>query len=210
MKVAALDPLQGYKNAIDDTVQDAVAVLGAFHVMKLGTQAVDEVHRRVQQQTLGHRGHKGDPLYGIQRSLHCGAERLIEKQKARLAATFDAHSEHFEVELAWICAQQLRSVYTAADPAAGRRIAEQVLQAFPSCPIPEIARLGKTLRPWRHAFLAYFDTEGASNGPTEAVNGVNETSRRIARGFRNFTNYQLRCLLSAGGHRPWRRTPNHA
>jgi len=48
-------------------------------------------------------------------------------------------------------------------------------------------------------------------GPTEAINGVIETTRRIARGFRNFTNYRLRCLLAAGGHRPYRRKQtNHA
>jgi transposase len=210
IRVASLDPFQGYKNAIDDQLQDAEAVLDAFHVVKLGTAAVDEVRRRVQQDTLGHRGHKGDPLYGIQRTLRCGAERLTEKQKARLAAAFEAHEAHFEVELAWACAQQLRNVYAAADAALGRAIAEHVLAAFPSCPIPEIARLGKTLRRWREAFLAYFTTNGASNGPTEAVNGVIETTRRIARGFRNFENYRLRCLLSAGGHRPWRKTPNHA
>ena len=59
--------------------------------------------------------------------------------------------------------------------------------------------------------VAYFDTKGASNGPTEAVNGVIETTRRIARGFRNFTHYRLRMLLSAGGHRPYRKKPpNHA
>jgi transposase len=210
IKVAALDPFQGYKNAIDDQLEDAEAVLDAFHVVKLGTAAVDEVRRRVQQDTLGHRGHKGDPLYGIQRTLRCGAERLTQKQQVRLASAFDAHEAHFEVELAWACAQQLRSVYTATDPAIGRRTAEQILAAFPSCPIPEVARLGKTLRRWRKAFLAYFTTNGASNGPTEAVNGVIETTRRIARGFRNFANYRLRCLLSAGGHRAWRKTRNHA
>ncbi|MEX3596140.1 transposase, partial [Kocuria carniphila] len=52
--------------------------------------------------------------------------------------------------------------------------------------------------------LAYFDTAGASNGPTKAINGVIETMRRVARGFRNFYNYRLRALLAAGGHRPWR------
>ncbi len=62
VKVAALDPFQGYKTAIDDQLQDAVAVLDAFHIVKLGTAAVDECRRRVQQDTLGHRGRKGDPL----------------------------------------------------------------------------------------------------------------------------------------------------
>lgn len=45
----------------------------------------------------------------------------------------------------------------------------EILGAFPSCPIPKITRLGRTLRRWRSAILAYFDTAGASNGPTEAV-----------------------------------------
>lgn len=62
---AALDPFRGYANAIRDELHDAVAVLDAFHVVRLGTAVVDEVHRRVQQQQLGHRGHRDDPLYRI-------------------------------------------------------------------------------------------------------------------------------------------------
>lgn len=62
IKVATLDTFQGYKNALDDELEDATAVLDAFHVVKLGTEAVDDVRRRVQQATLGHRGRKGDPL----------------------------------------------------------------------------------------------------------------------------------------------------
>lgn len=53
------NPFHGYENAIDDQLEDAVAVLDAFHVVKLGTQAVDEVRRRVQQDTAGHRARKG-------------------------------------------------------------------------------------------------------------------------------------------------------
>src|SRR5699024_2530329 len=69
IKVAPLNPFAGYKNAIDEKIEDATAVLDAFHVVKLGTAAVDEVRRRVQQDTLGHRGRSGDPLYGIRRVL---------------------------------------------------------------------------------------------------------------------------------------------
>ncbi|WP_413542104.1 transposase [Arthrobacter sp. VKM Ac-2550] len=51
---------------------------------------------------------------------------------------------------------------------------------------------------------------GASIGPNEAVNGVIETTHRIARGFRNYTNYRLRSLLAAGGNRPYReKSSNH-
>lgn len=53
--VAALDSFDGYKSAIDQELEDATAVLDGFHVVKLGTQVVDEARRRVQQATLGHR-----------------------------------------------------------------------------------------------------------------------------------------------------------
>jgi transposase len=241
IKIATLDPFHGYKNAIDDQLEDAVAVLDAFHIVKLGTAAVDEVRRRVQQETLGHRGRKGDPLYGIRmirtrqpsacarrvaststsggqfawsrRSgprkspisltqaalVRCGAEKLTDKQKARLDRAIAADERHDEVYVAWQCAQQLRAAYTAESLVEGRRIAEKVLASFPTCPIPEIRRLGRTLKQWRQAFMAYFDTGRATNGGTEAINGLIELHRRIARGFRNRENYRLRMLLIGGG-----------
>ena len=199
IKVATLDPFQGYKNALDDELEDAIAVLDAFHVIKLGTAAMDEVRRRVQQETLGHRGRKADPLYGIQNVLRCGAERLTDKQKTRLDKAFAADERHLEVEVAWQCAQKLRAAYKADNLSEGKKIAEQVLSSFPTCPIPEIKRLGKTLKRWREAFLSYFDTRRSSNGGTEAINGLIELHRRVARGFRNRDNYRLRMLLVGGG-----------
>lgn len=203
IKTAALDPFRGYANAIRDELPEAITVLDAFHVVKLGGAMVDQVRRRIQQDTLGHRGRKGDPLYGIRRTLQCGAEHLTDKQINRLNTKLSIGDPDHEVTIAWQCYQQLRSIYHVP-PDKGRALVTEVLNAFPSCPIPEVARLGRTLKQWKSAILAYFDTNGASNGPTEAINGVIETTRRIARGFRNFTNYRLRCLLAAGGHRPYR------
>ena len=64
---------------------------------------------------------------------------------------------------------------------------------------PEIARLGKTLCQWKTAFLAYFDTDCGSNGVTEAINGIIELVRRIARGFRNLEHDRRRMHLITGG-----------
>ncbi len=199
IKVATLDPFQGYKNALDDELEDAIAVLDAFHIVKLGTAGLDEVRRRVQQEIHGHRGRSGDPLYGIRNILHCGQEKLTDRQKTRLDKAFTAHERHVEVEIAWLCAQQLRAAYQADKLTEGKKIAEQVLASFPTCPIPEIKRLGKTLTRWREAFLAYFETGRANNGGTEAINGLIELHRRVARGFRNLDNYRLRMLLIGGG-----------
>ena len=58
------------------------------------------------------------------------------------------------------------------------------MATFAICPIPEFARLGRTLNKWRREFLAYFDTAApptaASKPPT-----AHRASPRIARGFRN-------------------------
>jgi transposase len=207
---AALDPFRGYANAIRDELPDTVAVLDAFHVVRLGTQVVDEVRRRCQQHTLGRRGHTDDPLYKIRGLLRHGQEHLSQRQRARLDAGLEAGDPTWEVTVAWQCYQQLRSAYAATNAADGKKIAEQVIDSFPTCPIPEVARLGRTLRAWKQQVLAYFATQGVSNGGTEAINLLIEKTRRLAHGFRNFTNYRLRILLVADGSRPYRQRPNHA
>jgi transposase len=77
VQVATLDPFHRYRNAINDRLEDATAVLDAFHVVKLGTAAV---RRRVQQEIHGHRSRKNDPLYGIRTILRCGQENLTDRQ----------------------------------------------------------------------------------------------------------------------------------
>ena len=62
-------PSRDSKNAIDDQLQDATSVLDTFHIVTLAGDAPGEVRRRVQQDTLGHRGRKGDPLYQIRNLL---------------------------------------------------------------------------------------------------------------------------------------------
>ena len=204
---AALDPFRGYANAIRDELPDAVAVLDAFHIVKLAGTALDDVRRRVQQATLDRRGHKDDPLYRIRRTLLTGREHLTERQRERLVKYLPVGDPNGEVELAYEIYQAVRGIYHAQSHSRGRELAEKLLDTLHTCPIKEVARLGRTLRQWRQEILAYFTTGGVSNGGTEAINGVIEKTRRLAHGFRNFANYRIRILLAADGSRPYRRHP---
>jgi transposase len=168
------------------------------------TQVVDEVRRRVQPDTLGRRGDQDDPLYKIRGLLRRGREHLNERQTAKLNDCLVAGDPGWEVTLAWHAYQQLRSMYQASTPVEGRRIAEQVIGSFPDCPIPKVARLGRTLKMWRQHVLARFETHRISNGGTEAVNLLIAKTRRLAHGFRTFAHYRLRILLAASGTRPYR------
>ena len=60
---------------------------------------------------------------------------------------------------------QVREVFHQATPTQGQRLAAHLIQRLPACPIPEIARLSRTLHKWKDALDAHFDTNGASNAP---------------------------------------------
>jgi transposase len=55
VEVAAMDGFTGYKTAAAHELPDAVAVMDPFHVIRLAGDAVDDVHRRRQQELHGHR-----------------------------------------------------------------------------------------------------------------------------------------------------------
>ena len=80
-------PSRDSKNAIDEQLQDATSVLDAFHIVKLAGDALDEVRRRVQQDTTGHRGRKGDPLYpgpqSLARLAHAGSPHAKRNASVR-------------------------------------------------------------------------------------------------------------------------------
>jgi transposase len=81
VRIAALDPAAPYRAALIDRevgLPNARLVLDHFHVTKLANAAIDDVRRRVQQTTLGHRGRKHDPLYRNSRELRpAGVDRRV-------------------------------------------------------------------------------------------------------------------------------------
>jgi transposase len=201
IKHTTLDAFRGYKNAIDDQLDHTETILDAFHVVKLGIEALDETRRRVQTATTGHRGRKDDPLYKIRRLLTTGAEHLREGMLERIDEKLRAGDPDWEVTIAWDCYQSLRRVYQAETQATGRSRFEALVTKFASCSVREVKRVVGRLKRWRKEILAYFSTGGASNGPVEAVNNLIEKTRRIAHGFRNLENYRLRILTVASGTR---------
>ncbi len=192
-----MDGFTGFKTAASEELPDAVAVMDPFHVVGLAGEALDQCRRRVQQQTSGHRGRAGDPLYSARRTLHTGVDLLTEKQTTRLDALF-AIDAHVEVEATWRIHQQMITAYRDTDRATGHRTMSTLIDAL-SCGVPaaltELITLGRTLKRRAADVLAYFTRPGTSNGPTEAINGGLEHLRGSPLGFRNLTNYIARSLL---------------
>ena len=195
---ASLDPFRGYATALTAQLPSAVRVLDPFHVVRLGLACVDDVRRRVQQAQTGHRGRTGDPLYGIRRVLRRRGDHLTTKARARLQTGLIAGDPDGEVTLAWTVAQDLMGLYRLDDSDRARAQATALIADLRGCPIPELARLGRTMHAWQHELCAHFDHPDVSNGPTENLNLKIKNTKRIARGYRNFTHYRLRLLLNHG------------
>ncbi len=89
IEVVAMDGFTGFKTAAEE-LPDATPVMDPFHVVRLAGDALDVCRRRVQQDTTGHRGMKGDPLYKARRTLHTGASLLTDRQQTLLEGLFTA------------------------------------------------------------------------------------------------------------------------
>ena len=194
----ALDPWRGYASALVAPLGHATVVVDHFHAIRLANAVVDQVRRRTQQATLGHRGRKHDPLYRIRKLLLTAAEQLTSRGWVRLRAGLAAGDPGGEVVAAWQGKELLRAVYAAADLADARAALDRFYRWADGVRIPELSRLARTIRAWEAEVLAFHTTDGCSNGATEAMNLLIKKIKRVGHGFRNFTNYRLRLLLHCG------------
>jgi transposase len=80
IRLATLDPSAGHRAALEDHLPNVNLVVDHFHVVRLAYRTIDECRRRVQNRTLGHRGHKSDPRYRARRVLLTGYERLTPER----------------------------------------------------------------------------------------------------------------------------------
>ena len=97
---------------------------------------------RVQQDTTGHCGRKGDPLYpgpqSFARLTHAGSPHV--KRNASVRPSWQMR--RISVSTSPTFTGQVCEVFHQAIPAQGQRLAARLIERLPACPIPEIARLG--------------------------------------------------------------------
>jgi transposase len=199
VEVVAMDGFGGYKTAATEVLPDAAAVMDPFHVVALAGAKLDTCRQRIQQQTCGHRGRTGDPLYSARRTLRTRLPLLTSRQRTRLEAVF-ADDNHLAVLVTWSIYQRVIAAYSQPDRHRGKTMMTAIITSLrrgvPAV-LEELAQLGRTLWRRRTDVLAFFDHH-TSNGPTEAINGRLEALRRNALGFRNPTHYRWRSLLHSG------------
>jgi transposase len=199
-----IDPYQPYAAAAAAGLPDARLVVDHFHVIRLANAALDEVRRRTQQATTGHRGRKADPLYRIRRRLLTSHERLGPAGFARVLAYLDAGDPDGEVGAAYLAKELLRETFDADDVFDARRRLVTFYEYCAASDVPELERLARTITRWETPILRWHRTR-LTNAATEGTNLVIKNIKRLGFGFHNFDNYRLRLLLRCGT--PWHTRP---
>ena len=196
--LATLDPAAGYRKALDTPLPNAVRVVDHFHAIQLANTAIDDCRRRVQQEQLGHRGRKGDPLYRGRRVFLTGYERLSDDRLAWMFELLAAEDPHGELGAAIMAKDLLREIYAAVDVAHARCRLVVFLQHCADADVPELTRLAHTIDRWRPEILAHHTCGGTSNSRVENVHMLAEKIRRNSHGFTNHTNYRRRLIGRLG------------
>ncbi len=167
--VVATDLAESYRSGLKGRLDHATRVADPFHVVRVGNRCLDKVRRRVQNETLGHRGRKDDPLYRIRKIMLTGAERLNERGTERMLLGLRVGDPNDDVLGAWLAKESVRDIYLTDDVADAKIVLDKAIAGCRDDWVEEINSLGDTLARWRAEILNHHRT-GASNGPTEGLN----------------------------------------
>ena len=126
----------------------------------LANRCLDQVRRRVQNETLGHRGRKRDPLYRIRKVMLKGAERLDGMGVDRMLRGLRAGDPDGDVLGAWLAKESVRDVYLTEDPADAEVLLDKAIEGCRTDWVDEIRSLGGTLTRWRTEILNHHATGG--------------------------------------------------
>lgn len=198
VRVVALDLTDTYRSGLKPHLAHATRVADPFHVTRVANRMVDQVRRRVQQETLQHRGRKHDPLFRIRKLLIKGEERLDDRGREKLMAGLRVGDPNDELLGAWLAKEAVRAVYLVDDYDLAATLLDNAIAGCAADPVPEIRTMGRTLSHWREEIINHHRT-GASNAPTEGLNFCAKQVKRAGRGITNFDHYRLRVLLYTGG-----------
>lgn len=205
-----MDMSKDYRRVCEEMFPEARIVCDRFHVIKLITNALDDIRGAVlakhKAQNKNHpklQKEVSEDFDVLRDLMLLNQESLSEKAKSKLGSLL---TKYPEMATPYIMKEEFRDIYRLS---ANRKEAIERYEAWTKSydhndPLYEpydILRR-RTFQNWRMEFFNYFDfkEEGMpiSNGPTEGLNSVVKSIMRTGRGYPIFTVLRAKCVLGAG------------
>ncbi|MDZ4289385.1 MAG: transposase, partial [Prosthecobacter sp.] len=185
-QMAAIDMSAAYQKGVREYLPQARIVFDRFHVMQLAGKAVDEVRKQLHRE--------GAEVKGAMWALRGNESRLSQQQ---LQLRQDLCARHKELGRAMALRESLQETWEWPGPAsAGLHLKAWCSWAVRSRLAP-FKKLAHTLKGHWDGILAYFPNR-ITSAAIESINGIIQTARRRARGFRNFDNLKAISYWMAG------------
>ena len=185
IQAIAMDMSPAFLKGAAEHFPQAQIVFDKFHVMQLAGQALDSVRRQLQQD--------GAQLKGALWSLRGNAWNLsLQRQKQRQALC----SQYTKLGRAMTLRDTLQTIYASPDQLTAESQLHWWCAWASRSRLEPFRSLAKTVRQHWQGILAYFHT-GLTSAAIEAVNGIIQLAKRIARGFRNFAYFRAAAYLRA-------------
>src|SRR5260370_28514846 len=178
IEAIAMDMSPAYVKGASEHFPHARIVFDKFHLMVLAGQALDEVRRELQRE--------GADLKGALWSLRGNAWNLSQERQEQRK---NLSRQYTKLGRAMSLGETLQDIY--ANPQ--RQVAEAELNWWcgwaARSRLSSFRNLAMTVRQHSEGILAYFDTH-LTSAAIEAVNGVIQLAKRMARGFKNFVYFR--------------------
>lgn len=181
----ALDMSAAFIKGTQETFPKAALVFDKFHLMQLAGKATDEVRKDLQRE--------GADLKGSMWSLRGNEWNLSEEQQAtrkRLCEQYEPLGKALGLRSA------LQDIFATGAPD-GRGLLRQWCTWAERSKLKSFVTLAGTIRRHWDGIVNYFKWQTTS-ARMEAINGVLQTLKRRARGYRNFTYFRAMAYWVAG------------
>ena len=177
----------------------AALCIDPFHVVRLATDALDEVRREVWNQARRAGDQKQAKWYkGARYAVWKNPENLTERQAAKLAEIQQTNRPLYR---AYLLKEQLRGVFQADDADTAMVILKGWLAWASRSRLPSFVRLARTIRA-HHAGIEATLRLGLTNARIEALNTTLRLIVRRAYGFHSAAALIALAMLTVGGLRP--------
>jgi transposase len=195
LELVSCDMAESIATAVSDRCPDAIRCVDPFHVIKLATDALDEIRREVLNQAR-REGHKdaAKELKGARFTLWKNPSKLSDGQKLKLSQIQQTNKPLYR---AYLISQQLREIYRVPYPQAVALLDAWLAWAR-RCRLAPFVKLAKTITNQRPGIEAAIQ-HGLSNARIEQVNTQLRLITRRAYGFRTPEALIALAMLSLGG-----------
>ena len=179
VELVSCDMASWIAGPVAERCPNAARCVDPFHVIKLATDALDEIRRQVwnEARRAGQTAIARD-LKGARFALWKNPENLTARQQAKLS---DVQTTNKALYRAYLLKEQLRQIYRLP-PKAAIGLLEDWLSWARRCRLKPFVKLAKTITEQRTGIIAAIE-HGLSNARVEAINTQIRLITRRAFGF---------------------------